>query len=106
MSRAKAFLFAGAEPGGHVPTVAPRLRVTAGKRDAEAMLYEELLAALGRRGLTRLTHPCPHCGEPAIADLGKYPEIKMACRDAVTAWWKAIEAEADAQKAATAEANR
>jgi len=92
-----------AAPTGHAPTPAPRPQRKPGGRDAEAMLHKELLAALGRRGLTALAHTCQHCGKLATADLTSYPEVRMACRDAVIAWWKLVQADVEAK---TAEAKR
>jgi len=96
MSSAKAFLFGkGAPAAGAATASAPRPPVTA---DEQERLYEELLAALGRRGLTALAHPCQHCGELATTHLTKYPEVKMACRDAAAAWLAAVGAHAPEAK--------
>lgn len=60
-------------------------------RDAGDLLHKALMLALKRRGLAHLHHPCPHCGKLATARLAQYPEIRMACSDAVAAWMRASE---------------
>lgn len=57
---------------------------------SEERLYKELLAALGRRGLDRICLPCEHCKGLSNVSIMQYPEVKMACRDAVTVWSKAF----------------
>jgi len=81
-------------------TDAEMLDVKVGGQDADELLYKELLAALGRRGLATLHLPCEHCQGLSVVSIMRYPEVKMACRDAVAAWWRIIEAEA-AKRAAT-----
>jgi len=61
--------------------------------DGEGLLYKELLRALRARGLATLHHPCGHCGKMVSADLTAYPEIRMACADAVDAFVKVVAAE-------------
>ena len=57
---------------------------------SEERLYKELLAALGRRGLSTISLPCEHCGGLSTVSIMRYPEVKMACRDAVAVWAKAF----------------
>jgi hypothetical protein len=61
--------------------------------DGAGILYKELLRALRLRGLARLHHPCAHCGQMVSADLTAYPEIRMACADAVAAFVQLLAAE-------------
>jgi hypothetical protein len=43
---------------------------------------DQLWLALKRRGLVRFTVRCDQCGKGTVVDLGRYPEFKMAARDA------------------------
>jgi len=86
MSRARDFLLAHGRPDAVMfPTPADD--------DGGGILYREVLRALRARGLARLHHPCGHCGEMMSADLTAYPEIRMACADAVEGFVKIIAAE-------------
>ena len=72
--------------------------MTAHEQDAQERLYKELLAALARRGLATLAHPCQHCGKLATANLTRDPEVKMACRDAAAVWMAVAKARAPEAK--------
>jgi len=91
MSRATTFFDSTTPaPSAHAP--APKPQHPADTRDADKLLYKELLAALGRRGLTTIHHPCDHCQKLTPCNITQYPEVRMACRDAVNAWLKTITA--------------
>jgi len=93
MSRAKDFLLGHGKPDA-VMFPAPAAD------DGGGILYKELLQALRARGLARLHHPCPYCREMTSADLTAYPEIRMACADAVGAFVRIVEAECARKEAA------
>ncbi|HUX16241.1 MAG TPA: hypothetical protein VMW52_07190 [Phycisphaerae bacterium] len=93
MSRAKDFLLARGKPDA-VMFPAPAAD------DAAGILYKELLRALRARGLGRLHHACEHCGKLTTADLLGFPEIRMACTDAVDAFVKVLAVEVAKREAA------
>jgi len=98
MSRASLFLNStkqgqaaapATKPGGLPPGTNQEL-VLARLCQSEERLYKELLAALGRRGLASIHLPCEHCKGLSTVSIMRYPEVQMACRDAVAAWSKAF----------------
>jgi len=93
MSRAKQFLLGRGKPDAVMfPSPA--------SDDGAGVLYREVLRALRARGLARLHHPCGHCGKMVSVDLTAYPEIRMACADAVGAFVAFVEAECERKEAA------
>ena len=70
--------------------VAEQERQLAALCASEERLYKELLSALGRRGLGSICLPCEHCKGLSQVSIMRYPEVKMACRDAVGVWAKAF----------------
>ena len=94
MSRAASFFNQGraAAAPAQKPALpsAERERQLAALCQSEERLYKELLAALGWRGLASIHLPCEHCKGLSTVDIMRYPEVQMACRDAVAAWSKAF----------------
>lgn len=86
MSRARDFLLAKGKPY-HVRHPAPAAD------DGGGVLYGELLKALRARGVSAWRRTCRMCQGQVLIDLLEYPEIRMACTDAVQSFCEIVAAE-------------